>query len=101
VILYASLEPFNHPDNMLKVIEAVFDCQRSRIFGRGERAEGMSLTEMNQRSGLPDSGGIDVATNQRVNQGGLADAWYAFDEQRIEWRYRVFSHDTKPQMLMM
>jgi len=92
VILYAPVKPFDDADDALKVSEVIACLESSSVFLGCQRAEGVGLTEMHKRSRLPDRGGVDVATNQSINQGGFADAGYAFDEQRIEWRYRVCSH---------
>jgi hypothetical protein len=87
MIPHTRVKPFDHADDALEVIEIIIRRESSGVFGWRQRAEGVRLTEMNQCSGLPDGGGVDVATNQGVNQRGFADAGYSFDEQRIEWRY--------------
>ncbi len=93
VILHAPVEPFDMAHDMLKMVEIVFDFERPCVFGGGQRAKGVCLTEMNQRADLPCFGRVDVATNQGINQGGFTDAGYSFDEQRIEWRDNIISHD--------
>jgi hypothetical protein len=87
VIPHTPVEPFDHADDVLEVIEIIVRGESSGVFGGRQRAEGVRLTEMNQRSGLPDRGGVDVAADEGVNQRGFADAGYAFDEQRVERRY--------------
>jgi hypothetical protein len=93
VLAHAFIKPFDMADDMFKVLEVIFDCERSGVFGWGERAVSVRLTEMNQRSDLSRGGALYVATNESINQRGFADAGYSFDDERVEWRYRDFSHD--------
>jgi hypothetical protein len=93
VILHAHREPFDDADDTFKVAEIIFDSESSSVFGGCQRAEGVRLTEMSNGSRLPDRSGVDVAADESINQCGLANAGYAFDEQRIEWRYRICSHN--------
>ena len=79
VFLHTGMQPFESADDSLQVEHVFIDGQRPFVFRNRQRSICMRLREMNESSYLSRLRTAGMTTNERVDQGRLADARGSFD----------------------